>query len=63
MLTKVILVLLAIASVVTTTLKLANVIKWSWWIVLMPAYPIGVYALCVFIVMLAIMFLFGGSNM
>lgn len=33
--------LLLIAQVVLLTLKLANVIDWSWWIVLIPAYIYG----------------------
>ena len=45
--------LLLIAQVVLLTLKLAKVIDWSWWIVLIPAYIYGALMILGIIIVVA----------
>ena len=45
--------LLLIAQVVLLTLKLANVINWSWWIVLIPTYIYGALMILGIIIVVA----------
>jgi hypothetical protein len=43
--------LLTFLGVLLVILKLAEVINWSWWIVLIPLYPLSVFLVILFVLL------------